>query len=63
MLWAILRPSANMRFDNMTTIQERHLSVRLDPDLISCVFCEDRKRRDVQSELSGLGELPETGSQ
>ena len=63
MLWAILRPSANMRLDNMTTVQKRHLSVRLHPDLISCVFCEDRKRSDVQSELSGLGELPQTGAQ
>jgi hypothetical protein len=41
MLWAVLRPPANLRLDNMSPVQEWHLPVGLYPDLIACVFRED----------------------
>lgn len=63
MLWAILRPSSNMRLDDMPSIQERHLSIRLDPDLVARVLRENWKCGDVKSELSGLGEFTQASSQ
>lgn len=33
MLWSVLGDSAKVRFDDMVTIKEWHLTVRLDPNL------------------------------
>lgn len=57
MLRTILRPSANVCLDNVTTIQERHLSIGLDPDLVACVLSEDWESGDVKTEFASLGEL------
>lgn len=63
MFWALLAPSANMSLDDVTSIQERHLSIRLDPDLVSSMRGNDIEGGDVQSELARLCELAETGTE
>lgn len=57
MLWAIITPSANMRLHNVTPVQKWHLSIGLDPNLVSSVLCEDGKGGDVKSEFAGLREF------
>jgi hypothetical protein len=42
----------------MATVQEWHLAIRLDPDLVSSMLGEERERRYVESEFAGLRELP-----
>jgi len=41
----------------MAAIQEGHLSISLDPDLVPCVFRETRKCSYVQAKLASLCEL------
>lgn len=57
MLWAIFGPSSNMRLDDVTSVQEWHLSVRLDPDFVACVLREDGQGGNVKAELSCLGKF------
>lgn len=47
----------------MTTIQERHLAILLDPQLISSMRRNDIQRSDVQPELAGLRELADTSTE
>lgn len=63
MLGALLTPSSNVCLDNVATVQERHLSVLLDPDLVSGVGCDDIEGSNVQSELSSLGEFAQAGTE
>jgi hypothetical protein len=46
-----------MRLHNMTSIQEWHLSIGFDPDLVAGVFGKDGEGGDVESEFASLGEL------
>jgi hypothetical protein len=57
MLRTVLTPPSHMRLEHIAPIQERHLAVLLDPHLVPCVRRYYAQRCDVQSELSGLGEL------
>lgn len=57
MLRAVLRPSSNVGLDNMSSVEERHLAIGLDPDLVAGVLGKDWEGGNVQAELEGLGEL------
>lgn len=46
-----------MRLHDMTTIQEWHFAVRLHPDLVSCMFGEDRESSDMEAKLASLCEF------
>ena len=59
-LRAVLAPAANVCLHNVSAVQEGHLAVRLDPDLVPSVGRNNVQRGDVHPELSGLGELSET---
>lgn len=52
-----------MSFYDMPSIQKRHLSVLLDPYLVSCVRCDHVQSCNVQSEFSSLGELAQARTQ
>jgi hypothetical protein len=41
----------------MSTVQERHLAIRLDPHFVPRVLREDRERSDVESEFQRFGEF------
>ena len=41
----------------MATIQEWHFAVRLHPDLVSCMFGEDRESSDTEAKLASLCKL------
>lgn len=43
--------------NSLSTVQERHLSVCLDPDLVPTVRGDDRESRNVESELHRLREF------
>jgi hypothetical protein len=45
------------RMNSLSTIQEGHLSVRLDPDLVPTVRGNDRESCNVESELHRLREF------
>lgn len=57
MLRAVLRPTSNVRLDDVAAVQEGHLAVGLDPDLVTGMLGEDWEGGDVQAEFEGLGEL------
>lgn len=59
---AVVGPAADVRLDDVAAVQEGHLAVRLDPQLVPRVLGEDGQRRDVQTELSGFGELACAGA-
>ena len=63
MLRTILTPSPNVRLDNIASVQERHLTVCLDPHLVSRVRRNNIQRCDVQPELASLCELAKAGAQ
>jgi len=46
-----------MGLDNVAPEEERHLTIRLDPYLVSRMLGKDGKRGDVQSKFAGLCEL------
>lgn len=50
-----------MRLDDVPSIQERHLSVRLYPDLIPSMRRNDVQRGDMQPKLARLCELAQAG--
>lgn len=52
-----------MRLENIASVQERHLSILLDPNLIPRVGSDYGKRRDVQSEFSSLGVLAQADTE
>lgn len=63
MLGAVLGPAADVGLDDVAAVQEGHLAVGLDPDLVARVLGQDRQRRDVQPELARLGELAEADAE
>lgn len=62
MFWNILAHATDMGLENVVAVKVRHLTVLLDPDLEFGVLGQNVKRSDMQAELSGLGELANTGS-
>lgn len=46
-----------MSLDDITTVEERHLAIGLDPDLIPRVLRENRQSGDVNAKLASLGEF------
>ena len=62
MLGNVVTHLSNVGLENVVTVKEGHLSVGLDPDLVSSVCGKKRQSGDVKSELAGLGELAETGA-
>lgn len=52
-----------MRLDHIAPIQERHLTVRLDPHLVARVRRNHVQRRDVQPELARARELAQARAQ
>lgn len=63
MLGAVLGPAAHVGLDDVAAVQEGHLAVGLDPDLVARVLGQDRQRGDVQPELARLGELAEADAE
>lgn len=63
MLRAVIAPAANVRLDNVAAVQERHLAVGLDPDLVARVLGEDGQRGDVETEFAGLCEFTEADAE
>jgi len=57
MLSAVLGPPSNVCLQNMTAIEERHLSVGLDPDLVRSMLRENWQSSNMQTEFGGLGEF------
>jgi hypothetical protein len=41
----------------MTAVEERHLSVGLDPDLVRSMLRENWQSSNMQTEFGGLGEF------
>lgn len=62
MLGDIVAHLADMGLENVVSIEEGHLSVGLDPDLVSSMCGKQGKGSDMKSELAGLGELAQTGA-
>ena len=56
MLRAVFAPSTDMGFDNVATIEERHLPIGLHPHLVPSMRSYDIQCRNVQSEFAGLCE-------
>jgi hypothetical protein len=56
-LRAVLAPTSNVGLDNVTTVQEGHLSVGLDPDLCASMRSDDVQSGDVKAEFTSLGQL------
>ena len=57
MLGAVIGPATNVGFHDVAAVEEGHLAVGLDPDLVAGVFGEDGEGCYVESEFSGFGEL------
>ena len=57
MLRAVLGPTADVGLDDVAAVEEGHLAVGLNPDLVARVLREDGEGRDVEAELARLGEL------
>lgn len=62
-LRAVLAPTSDVSLDNVTTVQEGHLSVGLDPDLCASMRGDDVQSGDVEAELASLGQLADAVSQ
>lgn len=52
-----------MGLGHVGAIEERHHTVLLDPHLVARMRSEDIQSRKLDSELSGLGELSDAGSE
>lgn len=63
MLRGILCNATNVSFDNVVSIQEWHLAVGLDPDLVLGVLCNVVQASDMQAELPSLCELSKADSE
>ena len=61
-LGSVLRDPAQAGLHHVVAVQELLLRPGLGPHLVLGVRGEEVQGRDVQPELSGLGELSETGS-
>lgn len=62
-LRAVLTPATNMCLENIAAVEERHLAVGLDPDLVAGVGRDGVEGGDVQAEFAGLGELANAGAE
>lgn len=63
MLWTVLTPSSNVRLDDISTVQEWHFAIRLNPDLVPRMWRNDIKRCDVDPEFPSFGELSDAGTE
>lgn len=63
MFRAILTPPSDMRLEHIAAVQEGHLAVLLDPDLVSCVRGDYTQRGDVQAEFARLGEFAQADAE
>jgi hypothetical protein len=63
MLGTVLTPPSHVRLEHVSAVQERHLTILLDPHLVPCVRRYYAQRRDVQAELARLGELSQADAQ
>lgn len=63
MLRAILAPPSHMRLEHISAVQERHLAILLDPDLVPGVRGDYGQGGDVKSEFARLGELSEADAE
>lgn len=62
-LRAVLAESSDVGLGHVGAIEERHHTVLLDPHLVARMGSEDIQSRKLDSELSGLGELSDAGSE
>lgn len=63
MLGTVLAPPPDVGLDDVAAVQERHLAVGFDPQLVARVGRDHVERRDVQAELARLGELAHAGAE
>jgi hypothetical protein len=56
-LRAVLAPTSDVSLDNVTTVQEGHLSVGLDPNLCASMRGNNVQSGNVEAELASLGQL------
>ena len=61
-LRAVLAPTSNVSLDDVTTVEEGHLSVRLDPDLCASMRSDNVQSGDVKAEFASLGQLADAVS-
>jgi hypothetical protein len=52
-----------MRLEHVAAVQERHLTVLLNPHLVSRVRGDYAQRCDVQTEFARLGEFTQADSE
>ena len=57
MLGAVLGPAPDVRFEDVAAVEEGHLAVGLDPELVARVGGEDGEGGDVEPEFEGFGEF------
>ena len=62
MLRAILAPPPHMRLEHIAAVQERHLAILLDPDLVAGVRCDYAEGGDVETEFPGFCEFSKADS-
>ena len=55
--------AADVGLEHVVAVQEGHLAVRLDPDLVQRVLRHVVERGHVEPELAGLGELADARAQ
>lgn len=63
MLRTILIPPSHMRLQYISTIQERHLAIRLHPNPIPRMRSNHVQSRDMEPKFPCLRELPQTRPQ
>jgi hypothetical protein len=63
MFRAIFTPPSDMRLEHVAAVQEGHLAVLLDPNLVSRVRGDYTERGDVQAEFACLGEFAQADAQ
>jgi hypothetical protein len=61
-LRAIFAPTPNVGLDNVTTVQEGHFSIGLDPDLCASMRSDDVQSGNVKAEFASLGQLADAVS-
>lgn len=61
MFRTILTPPTDMSLNHIPSIEERHLSIWFNPELVSGIWRNDGKTSDVQPKFASLGELADHG--
>ena len=56
-MWDIFSHSGDVRLDDVISIEIRHLSVALDPNLMLAIFGQVVQTGDIQSEFTALREF------